>query len=88
MCSCAAAIIKDPQPVYVINTKFMSVAKGTKSFDIRNGKDQMTAWVEKPALTKWSKIPKNLIAFPLEKWLIKIQPALRSLARKYKDDRD
>jgi hypothetical protein len=88
MCNCAAAIIKEPQPVYVINTKFMSVAKGTKSFDVRNGKDKMTAWVESPKLIEWSEIPKDLIAFPLEIWLLKIKPALRALAQKHKDDRD
>ena len=88
MCSCAAAIIKEPQPVYVINTKFMSVAKGTKNFNIQDGKDQMTAWVESPKLIEWSQIPKDLIAFPLEIWLTKIKPALRALAQEHKDDRD
>ena len=88
MFSCAAAIIKEPQPVYVINTKFMSVAKGTKNFNIKNGKESMTAWIEKPALIKWSQIPQNLIAFPLEIWLTKIKPALRALAQKHEDQRD
>ena len=88
MCSCAAAIIKEPQPVYVINTKFMSVAKGTKNFNIQDGKDQMTAWVESPKLIEWSQIPKDLIAFPLEIWLTKIKPALRALAQEHKDDRE
>ena len=88
MCSCAAAIIKEPQPVYVINTKFMSVAKGMKTFDVRGGKDQMTAWTESPKLIEWSEIPKDLIAFPLEIWLTKIKPALKALAQKHKDDRD
>ena len=66
----------------------MSVAKGTKSFDIRNGRDKMTNWVEKPTLIDWSDIPKDLIAFPLEIWLVKIKPALKALAQKHKDQND
>lgn len=48
----------------------------------------MGAWVDQPKLIKWSDIPENIIAFPLETWLTKIKPALKSLARKYRDNRD
>lgn len=88
MCSCSAAIIKEPQPVYIINTKFMSAAYGTKNFNIKNGKEEMTAWIEKPKLIEWGNIPQDLIAFPLEIWLTQIKPALRAAAAKYRDDRD
>ena len=80
--SCAAGLIKDPQPVYIINTKFMAVVKGTKNFNYKKGKKQMTAWVQKPKEIKWSEIPENLFAFPLDIWLTQIKPALRELAKK------
>ena len=86
--SCSAAIIKEPQPVYVINTKFMSVVKGTKSFDVRNGREAMTEWVDSPDIIEWSEIPQNLIAFPLEIWLLKIKPALKALSQNYSNKRD
>lgn len=88
MFSCSAAIVKDPQPVYVINTKFMAVAKGSKNFNIKKGHENMTEWVDKPELIEWSEIPENLIAFPLEIWLKKIKPTLKEISRKYSDDRD
>lgn len=88
MSSCAGVMVKEPQPVYVINTKTSSVAKGTKTFNVKEGRDKMTDWVEMPELVEWSEIPENLIAFPLEIWLKKIRPALKMLAQKYKDDRD
>lgn len=86
--SCSTYIIKDPQPVYVINHKFGAIAKGSKNFNVKNGPDKMGAWVESPVLIKWSELPENIIAFPLETWLTQIKPALKSMARKYRDDRD
>ena len=88
MYSCSTSVIKKPQPVYVINHKFGSVAKGTKSFNIKDGVDSVGEWVERPHLIKWSEIPENIIAFPLEIWLKQIKPYLKTVARKYRDSKD
>lgn len=81
--SCAAAVIKEPQPVYIINTKFMAVTKGTKNFNINHGRDEMTSWIQRPVLINWSDMPENLIAFPVEIWLTKVKPALKALSSQY-----
>lgn len=86
--SCSSAHIKEPQPVYVINFKFGSVASGTKSFDYKKGVDSMGEWVSEPRLIQWSEVSENVIAFPLEIWLTRIKPALKKLARKNRDARD
>jgi len=86
--SCSSYVIKKPKPVYIISNKFGTVVKGTKNFNVKNGYDSMGAWVEKPKLIKWSEMPENLIGFPLDIWLTQIKPALRSMAKKYKDNRD
>lgn len=88
MCSCSSYIIEDPQPVYVISNKFGVIVKGTKDFNVKNGYDTMGEWIEEPSLVELSEVPDNLIAFPLEKWLTEIKPAIKSLAKKYSDDRD
>jgi hypothetical protein len=88
MFSCANAVIKEPQTVYVISTKFLSVAEGKKSFNYKNGVDDMAEWIEKPKLTNWNELPENIIGFPLEIWLKKIKPVLKDLARKRRDRKD
>lgn len=86
--SCSQAVIKEPQPTYVISTKFMSVAKGYKTFNYKNGEKTMGEWIAAPQLVKFSDLPENIIAFPLEIWLKKIKPALKNLARRNRDQRD
>lgn len=88
MFSCSTYIVKEPQPVYIFNHKFGVVAKGMKNFNVRNGVDEMGGWIEKPVAIEWSEVPENIIGFPLEIWLTKIRPAIKSLARKHRDDRD
>lgn len=88
MFSCSQAVIKEPQPVFVISTKFLSVAKGKKSFNYKGGSEQMAEWVSKPVLTKWNDLPENIIGFPLDIWLTKIKPVLKDIARKRRDERD
>lgn len=66
----------------------MAVAKGTKNFNYKKGKKNMTAWVEKPKEVKWNTLPENLIMIPLEIWLKKIVPALKELAQKDQDQRN
>jgi hypothetical protein len=86
--SCSQAVIREPQPVYVISTKFLTVAKGQKSFNYKLGPEQMGEWVKDPALVKWSELPENLVAFPLETWLVKIKPVLKDISRKRRDRND
>ena len=86
--SCSSAHIKEPQPVYVLNFKFGSVAQGKKNFNYKDGADFMGEWVEKPTLIKWSDMPENIIGFPLEIWLTRIKPALKKLARRHRDRND
>lgn len=86
--SCSQAVIKEPQPTYVINTKTLDVAYGLKNFNYRSGHDLMSEWVDRPKIIKWSEVEHNIIGFPLEVWLTKIKPALKYLARKHRDDND
>ena len=88
MFSCSQAVIKEPQPVYVISTKFLSVAKGRKSFNYKGGVDQIGEWEKPPELVNWSELPENIIGFPLDIWLTKIKPVLKDLARKRRDEKD
>ena len=83
-----ATVIKEPQPVYIINGKFGSVAYGEKSFNHRESVSQMAEWTKKPVLIKWSEMPENIIGFPLEIWLKKIKPTLKEMARKNRDRND
>lgn len=85
---CSQAVIKEPQPVYVISTKFLTVAEGKKSFNYKAGAETMGEWVSPPKLTRWNELPENMIAFPLEIWLTKIKPVLKDIARKRRDRRD
>lgn len=87
MFSCATRI-RDPQPVYVINSRFGSVAYGLKSFDHHSDASTMGEWVSNPKLIKWSEMPENVIGFPLEIWLKKIKPVLKEMARKRRDEQD
>ena len=80
--SCST-VIKEPQPVYVINTKLMSVAYGKKSLNVQGGASNMGEWIDRPQLIDWSEIPENLIGFPLKIWLEQIKPVLKEQARKY-----
>lgn len=88
MFSCSQAVVKEPQPFYVISTKFLSVAEGKKSFNYKNGPDQMGEWIEKPVLTNWNNLPENLACFPAETWLTKLKPVLKDLARQRRDRKD
>lgn len=88
MFSCSNAVIKEPQPAYVINTRTLDVAYGLKSFNYKEGPENMTEWIEKPKLIKWSEVDKNIIGFPLEIWLTKIKPVLKDIARKRRDRKD
>ena len=86
--SCSSYIVKDPQPVYVMDNETGNIVYGKKNFDYRKGVDSMGAWTDGPMLIQWSEIPKLLIAFPLDIWLTEILPALKSMARKHRDDND
>jgi len=86
--SCSTAVIKKPQPVYIINSKFGSVAFGKKDFNYKHNYKFVGEWVEKPKLIKWSAMPENIIGFPLEIWLTIIKPALKEVSRKKRDTKD
>ena len=88
MFSCSQAVVKEPQTVFVISTKFMSVAKGKKNFNYKSGPDKMAEWIDKPVLEEWSNLPQDIIAFPLDIWLKKLKPVLKDLARKTRDRND
>lgn len=85
---CSQAVIKEPQPVYVISTKFLTVAKGEKSFNYKLGPEQMGEWVKEPVLWPWNDLPQDLVAFPLEIWLTKIKPVLKDISRQRRDRND
>jgi hypothetical protein len=88
MFSCSRAVIKEPQTVYVISTKFMAIAKGKKNFNYLSGPDEMAEWINPPKLSKWADLPENIIGFPLEIWLKKIKPVLKDISRKKRDRND
>lgn len=86
--SCSQAVIKEPQPFFVVNTHLLSVASGKKSFNYKLGDATMGEWVVDPVLVEWSSLPKNLACFPLETWLVKIKPVLKDVARQRRDRND
>lgn len=88
MCSCKTFTIKEPVPMYIVNSDLMATAYGEKDFNLNHDPDKVGEWTSGPMFTKNEEAPVNLMCFSLEYWLTRFKPKLKEGAQANRDAKD